>query len=165
MTTTVNYQSCRDEATVDAMDAGIDKQAIKESVQNGMYEMGIIHDDPNWSFDARINMAGYVNYWYSNVNWIKTQYDKLLDQMQVLARQENGTEIHMEKVDKLVYLKKVREASLERAEAYYNESKAFYEKVTGEKYQPYSNKKNTGKNVTKEYALAKLQEELKSVKK
>ncbi len=165
MTTAINYQTCRDDSSIDQMDVSLDQDAIKQSVADGMHEMSVMYDDPNWSFDAKINMSGYVNYWYSNLNWIKTQYDKLIDQMSSLSKQENGTEIHMEKVDKLVYLKKVREASMQRSEIYFNESKAFYEKITMEKYQPYSAGKNKAKNVTKEYAIAKLQEELKSVRK
>ena len=102
MTTAINYQTCRDDSSIDQMDVSLDQDAIKQSVADGMHEMSVMYDDPNWSFDAKINMSGYVNYWYSNLNWIKTQYDKLIDQMSSLSKQENGTEIHMEKVDKLV---------------------------------------------------------------
>jgi len=163
MTTTVEYNTCRDDASVDQMDVSIDKNAIKQSVADGMHEMSVLFDDPTWTYNAKMNMAGYVNYWYSNMNWITGQLDKTLDQMKNLAGQDTGTEIHIEQVDKLVYRKKVQQASLERAEIYYNESKAFYEKVTGETYQPYSLRKKA-KDTTKQYAMAKLKFELKDVK-
>lgn len=165
MTTTVDYQTCREQSQIDQMDASIDKKAISDAVRAGMQEMAVLIDEEGWEYNARMNMAGYVNYWYSNLTWIQNQYDKTLQQIRDLASQENGTEIHMEKVNRLVKNKLRQEASLERAEHYYNESKAFYEKVTEEKYMPYSNKKKTGKDVTKEYKMAILQEALKTVKK
>ena len=85
MTTTVDYQVCREQSQIDQMDASIDKKAISDAVRAGMQEMAVLIDEEGWEYNARMNMAGYVNYWYSNLTWIQNQYDKTLQQIRELS--------------------------------------------------------------------------------
>lgn len=159
----------RNDDVIDQMDLGIDGDKIKQVVADSVAEFVDCSYSNQWSYNARMNLSGYCNYWYSNKNWIQTSYDKTIDQLQSLNRAEDGSEIKQENLDKLIFKKKAQECSLERAELYYNAYVLQYEKIFEEKYVPYSNKKSGVRDVTKqaqkEYQLAQIKQELESVRK
>jgi hypothetical protein len=164
MNVSENHTS-RNDDLIDKMDLHIDENKIKQTVKASVAEFADCSYEEQWAYNANMNLSGYCNYWYSNMNWIQTQYDKTIDQLQNAYAGETITEISNENIDKLIFKKKAQECSLERASIYYHAYVNEYEKIFETKYQPYSNKKSTVKDVTKEYKLEKLKEALSSVRK
>ena len=169
MQTNAEIHASRNDDLIDKMDLAIDADKIKQVVASSVEEFVDCSYSEQWNYNARMNLSGYCNYWYSNKNWIQREYDKTIDQLQALHRAEDGSEIKQENLDKLIFKKKAQECSLERAELYYNAYILQYEKIFEEKYMPYSNKKSTVRDVTaqatKEYQLAQIKKELESVRK
>jgi hypothetical protein len=117
-------------------------ESRKEEIKDGLinYVNTVIApdaDDKNWSWIASANMSTIIQSWKFHMDRCQQTLDKTIDKMKDLSREDNGTEISINNMDKIIFAKNAQVLNVERATFAFDTLVGHYPKVFGKEYTPY----------------------------
>ena len=95
-------------------------ESRKEEIKKGLvdyFNQVIAPDaeDKNWSWIASANASTLIQTWRYHLDRCQQTLDKTLDKMKDLSREDNGTEIVLVQMEKIIFAKNAQVLNVERA--------------------------------------------------
>ena len=122
-------------------------ESRKEEIKKGLvdyFNQVIAPDaeDKNWSWRASANASTLIQTWRYHLDRCTQTLDKTLAKMKDLSREDNGNEIALLQMEKVIFAKNAQILNVERAQYALDTLIEHYPKVFGKEYQMVSKGKN-----------------------
>ena len=114
-------------------------ESRKEEIKKGLvdyFNQVIAPDaeDKNWSWIASANASTLIQTWRYHLDRCQQTLDKTPDKMKDLSREDNGTEIVLVQMEKIIFAKNAQVLNVERAKFALDTLMEHYPKVFGKEY-------------------------------